>query len=181
MGQNGPIWAVFREFLRRRVRNGLKTWSSVVCTHTDHLLSTVCAFAPSGWRMNFSGGLLACLLVVVVACDDYPVRRTLIIIIITTAGTAGSRLKSFCPSPSFLLPSSLSLVRSSYSLPFFSHLGPQNFGRVESAPPTSRLRTSGLGVRRRKKWSKSKTGRVFVTATKTGLIILSEGLQLLGL
>ena len=33
-------------------------------------------------------------------------------------------------------------------------------------PPTSRLGNSGLGGRRRKKWSKSKTARVFEIATK---------------
>ena len=33
-------------------------------------------------------------------------------------------------------------------------------------PPTSRLGTSGLGGRRREKWSKSKTARVFEIATK---------------
>ena len=33
-------------------------------------------------------------------------------------------------------------------------------------PPTSRVGTGGLGGQRRKKWSKSKTGRVFVSATK---------------
>ena len=46
-------------------------------------------------------------------------------------------------------------------------IGPRNFGRVERTPPTSMAGTSGPGGRRRKKWSKSKTGRVFEIATKT--------------
>ena len=50
---------------------------------------------------------------------------------------------------------------------FGPEIGPRNFGRVESAPPTSRLGTSGPGrVGDKKKWSKSKTGRVFEIATK---------------
>ena len=50
---------------------------------------------------------------------------------------------------------------------FGPEIGPWNCGRVKIAPPNSRLRTSGPGrVRNRKKWSKTKTGRVFEFATK---------------
>ena len=68
----GHFWLYFGNFSAGRVRNGPKTWSSVVCTHTDHLLSTVCDFEPSRRRTNFSGGLLVVVVVVVVvvACDD---------------------------------------------------------------------------------------------------------------
>ena len=49
---------------------------------------------------------------------------------------------------------------------FGPKIGPCNFGKIEGAPPTSRLGPSGPGGRRRKKWSKSKTGRIFEIATK---------------
>ena len=55
-----------------------------------------------------------------------------------------------------------------FLVPIFSDpkLDPGILAESKVTPPTSRLGTSGPGGRRRKKWSKSETGRIFEIATK---------------
>ena len=96
---------------------------------------------------------LLCLL----ACSDNLVRRSLIIIIIITRRDGKVPVKVLLPSSFFLLPSSFFLLPPSFLLPS-SFLPPSVF--------YSFFCTSGLGGRRRKKWSKLKPGRVFEIATK---------------
>ena len=56
----GHFWLYFGVFSAVRAQHGPKSWSIVVCTYTDHVLSTACDFETSRRRTNFGGGLLAC-------------------------------------------------------------------------------------------------------------------------
>ena len=132
--KTGHFELYFGNFSAERIQNAPKTWSIVVCTHTNHMLLSVRDFEPSRRRNEFWRGL-ACF-----TCNGYSVRRTLIT---RQDGMGPNSSPSFfflpssfflLPSPFFLLPSSFFFLLPAYFFLLTSSCFLSFFDTVKSAP-----------------------------------------------